>query len=67
MDSIKKAKSRIAQYPKLLVDCSVEARGYAVCVFANESNLKQNVCETEFVAFKNCLIKSAVDKLKTKI
>lgn len=60
MESVRKAKSRLKQYPVLLGKCSSEAMAYAMCVSKKDSpNI--NDCSEDFKKFKNCLRKTAAD------
>ena len=65
MDAIRKVNSRLRNYPIILGKCSKTGTAYAECV-TRDLNVKQNVCEKEFVEFKNCLQKAAKD-MKTKL
>jgi len=65
MESVKRAKLRIKSYPIFLSKCSKSASVYAACV-TQDLNVNKNVCEKEFMEFKNCLIKEAKN-LKLKL
>lgn len=58
MESVKKAKSRLKQYPVMLGKCSTEAMAYANCVLKKDSP-SFNDCNEDFKKFKNCLRKTA--------
>lgn len=64
MENIKKARQRLQQYPALIAKCSASASKYAICV-TRDLNVKHNVCEKEFLEFKECL-KKAQSTLKLK-
>lgn len=61
MESIKRARQRLQQYPTLITKCSVSASKYAACV-TRDLNVKQNICEKEFLEFKQCLKEAATRK-----
>lgn len=65
MESVRKARQRMSNYPTLLAKCSVQGAAYAACV-TQDFNVKQGACEKEFVTFKQCLKKAAVE-MKTKL
>lgn len=65
MESVRKAKQRLRQYPTLVAKCSKEATDYATCVL-KANQIQINACKEEFGRFKRCLQKSAVG-LKTKL
>lgn len=65
MESVRKARQRLSNYPALLAKCSVQGAAYAACV-TQDFNVKKEACEKEFVAFKECLQKAAVE-MKTKL
>lgn len=61
MENLKRARQRLQQYPTLIAKCSVSASAYAACV-TRDLNVKQNICEKEFLEFKKCLKESAARK-----
>ncbi|XP_063611830.1 uncharacterized protein LOC134785420 [Penaeus indicus] len=65
MESVKKAQSRLRNYPKLVANCAPVATEYARCV-ALKGNVLKGDCTQEFDAFKRCILESA-KKMKTKI
>lgn len=65
MESVRKARKRLSNYPILLGKCSVQAAAYAACV-TQDFNVKKGACEKEFVVFKECLQKAAIE-MKTKL
>lgn len=65
MESVKKARDRLKAYPKLVAQCSSVATEYARCV-ALKDNVMKGDCNTEFEAFKKCLMESA-KRMKTKL
>lgn len=65
MDSAKKAKQRLKNYPILLAKCAKSASVYAKCV-TQDFNVKHKACENEFREFKMCLEKTARE-MKTKL
>lgn len=65
MESVKKAKHRLRQYPKLVLECKEFAKAYATCV-TNKSDLRKDDCKKEFDRFKACLLEAAA-KNKTKL
>lgn len=65
MEPVRKARHRLSNYPALLTKCSVQGAAYAACV-TQDFNVKQGTCEKEFVVFKECLKKAAVE-MKTKL
>lgn len=64
MENLKKARQHLKQYPTLLATCSASASKYAICV-TRDLNVKHNICEKEFLEFKECF-KKAQSKLKMK-
>lgn len=65
MDAVNKAKTRIRNYPRLVVECRKEGKVYASCVSAKQ-DIQLDACRKEFDQFKACLVKTAV-KLGTKV
>jgi len=65
MESVKRARNRLQAYPKLVAQCSSTATEYARCV-ALKDNVMKGDCNTEFEAFKKCLMESA-KSMKTKL
>lgn len=65
MESMRKAKQRLKNYPILLGKCAATAGVYAKCVTA-DFNVQHRACEKEFVEFKQCLERAAKD-MKTKL
>lgn len=65
MDAVRKARTRMRQYPMLLGKCSVQAGAYAACV-TQDFNVSHKACDNEFNLFKECLKKAAAD-MKTKL
>lgn len=61
MENLKRARQRLQQYPTLIAKCSASASTYAACV-TRDLNVKQNICEKEFLAFKQCLKEAVVRK-----
>lgn len=61
MENLKRARQRLQQYPTLIAKCSSSASKYAACV-TRDLNVKQNICEKEFVEFKKCLTEAAKHK-----
>ncbi|XP_022828448.1 uncharacterized protein LOC111357889 [Spodoptera litura] len=66
MESISKAKERLAKYPVVFAKCSKQSVLYARCVLLKEGSVKKDDCAKEFQEFKTCLYSAAKD-LKTKI
>lgn len=63
MESVKRAKQRMKNYPTLITRCSVSASKYAACVTRN-FNISHNACENEFNEFKKCVMDAAKQKTK---
>lgn len=61
MENLKRARQRLQQYPTLIAKCSASASKYAACV-TRDLNVKQNICEKEFLEFKQCLKEAAARK-----
>lgn len=59
METVKKSKSRLRQYPALIARCHEAASKYASCVLVRP-NLEKNACAAEFDELKKCLVKAAV-------
>ncbi|XP_013197804.1 uncharacterized protein LOC106140718 [Amyelois transitella] len=66
MDSVAKARDRLAKYPVVFAKCSKQATLYARCVLFKEDTLKKGDCAKEFGEFKTCLQAAAKD-IKTRI
>lgn len=58
MDSVRKAKSRLSQYPVFLSECSTQATTYAKCV-CKDFNVDKDRCLKEFLELKKCFQKAA--------
>lgn len=65
MESVKKAKHRMAQFPVILETCKTEAAAYAVCVIGC-NDVKKHDCQQEFNKFLECARISAT-KMKIKL
>uniref|UniRef100_T1H7C9 IMS import disulfide relay-system CHCH-CHCH-like Cx9C domain-containing protein n=1 Tax=Megaselia scalaris TaxID=36166 RepID=T1H7C9_MEGSC len=65
MESVRKAKKRLNNYPILLSKCAKSASVYAACV-TRDFNVQHKACDGEFQEFRKCLQKAALD-LKTKL
>lgn len=65
MDSVRKAKSRLNQYPLLLAECSTQATAYASCV-CRDLNVEKDRCLKQFIELQNCF-KKAASKAKIKV
>lgn len=59
MESVRKAKLRMREAPKVLAQCKTEGLAYAECVVSSYElgTLKKDVCTKEFASFKLCLSK----------
>ena len=55
MESVKKARQRLKNYPKLIAECAIPAKNYARCVTQYMGEVKQNACLQEFTELKNCV------------
>lgn len=66
MESIAKAKERLAKYPVVFAKCSKQSVLYARCVLLKEGSVKKDDCAKEFQEFKTCLYSAAKD-LRTRI
>ena len=66
MDSVRKGKSRLWAYPKLLASCTTEASAYAKCVSQYMGEVKKHQCQAEFERFKLC-IQNAAKKTGTRL
>lgn len=65
MESVRKAKQRLRNYPILLGKCAESATVYAACV-TRDLNIQHKTCEKEFQLFKVCLQKASTE-MKTKL
>lgn len=65
MESVKKAKARLRNYPVLMAKCGEAAAKYAACV-TKDFNVKHKSCQSEFDALKSCLERQA-KSLKTRL
>lgn len=61
MESVAKARDRLAKYPLLYAKCSKQGALYAHCVLIKESSVKKDDCAKEFADFKRCLQSAAKD------
>ena len=59
MEAVKRARSRLAAYPKYLAGCAGEGAAYAKCVSQSMGEVQKNQCQPEFEAFKACIQKQA--------
>jgi hypothetical protein len=66
MESVRKAKSRLQNYPILLGKCGLEASAYGKCVAEMLGEVKRDQCQPEFELFKKCIVTNA-KKLGTKM
>lgn len=66
MESVIRARERLAKYPLVFAKCSKQSTLYARCVLLKEGSVGKNDCNQEFEQFKSCLTIAAKD-LKTKI
>ncbi|XP_075987547.1 NADH dehydrogenase [ubiquinone] 1 alpha subcomplex assembly factor 8 [Anticarsia gemmatalis] len=66
MESVIRARERLAKYPVVFAKCSKQGTLYARCVLLKEGSVKHNDCAKEFEQFKTCLTSAAKD-LKTRI
>jgi hypothetical protein len=66
MESVRKARGRLQNYPVLLGRCGTEASAYAKCVAGKLAEVKQFDCQPEFDLFKKC-IQTNAKKIGTKI
>lgn len=65
MESVRKAKQRLRNYPVLIGKCSTTAATYAACV-TRDLDVQKNVCDKEFQLFKKCLQEQA-KTMKTRL
>lgn len=61
MENIKRARQRIQQYPAFIAKCAEPAKKYAACV-TRDLNVTKNICEKEFIEFKQCVQAAAKRK-----
>ena len=66
MESVRKARGRLQNYPILLGKCSLEASVYGKCVAERLGEVKKSDCQPEFELFKKCILANA-KKLGTKL
>ena len=59
MDSVRKARARLQNYPVVLGQCGPEAAVYAKCVAERLGDVKRFDCQPEFELFKKCVQASA--------
>jgi NADH dehydrogenase [ubiquinone] 1 alpha subcomplex assembly factor 8 len=65
MESVRKAKDRLAKYPVLVAKCSTSAAAYAACV-TRDLDIQKHACDKEFQQFKRCLVDQA-KTMKTRL
>lgn len=65
MESVRKAKQRLRNYPILLGKCAETATIYAACV-SRDLNVQHKSCDKEFQLFKECLQKASKE-MKTRL
>lgn len=66
MESVAKARERLAKYPLIFAKCSKQGSLYAKCVLLKEDAVKKEDCAKEFKEFMTCL-QSAAKDMKTRI
>ena len=66
MESVRKSRARLQNYPILLGKCGLEASVYAKCVADKLAEVKRFDCQPEFELFKKC-IQTNAKKLGTKL
>lgn len=66
MESVSKARERLAKYPLIFAKCAKQSTLYARCVLLLEDQVKKDSCAKEFQEFKACL-QSAAKDMKTRI
>ncbi len=66
MESVRKSKARLQNYPILLGKCGPEASLYAKCIAERLGEVKKFDCQPEFELFKKCIVLNA-KKLGTKL
>jgi len=59
MESVAKAKARLAKYPLHLASCGPQAVAYGKCVGDYMGEVKKGQCAKEFDVFMTCIRKSA--------
>ncbi|CAK1595034.1 unnamed protein product [Parnassius mnemosyne] len=66
MESVAKARERLAKYPVIFAKCSKQSVLYARCVLFKEDSVKKDDCAKEFKEFSACL-QSVAKEMKTRI
>ena len=66
MDSVRKARTRLWGYPKLLANCTPEASAYAKCISQYLGEVQKYQCDAEFQRFKLC-VQNAAKKAGTRL
>ena len=65
MESVKRARTRLRAYPRLLAACSAEGAAYARCVALKEGEARRAECDREFGAFRRC-VQDAAKRMGTR-
>lgn len=66
MESVTRARARLAQYPILLSKCSVQAATYGRCVGTHLDGIEKDQCSKEFKQLMDCIRANAA-KLGTRL
>ena len=59
MESVSRAKARLAKYPLYLANCSVQAGAYGKCVGDHMGEVRKDQCIQEFRLLMQCIRQSA--------
>jgi len=59
MESVSKAKARLANYPLYLAKCGTQAVTYGKCVGDYMGEVRKNQCSKEFDSLMKCIRNSA--------
>ena len=59
MESVSKARARLANYPLHLASCGTQAVAYGRCVGDHMGEVRRDQCAQEFKVFMKCIRQSA--------
>ena len=66
MESVRKAQTRLANYPLHLASCAPEAASYGRCVGEHLGEVSKHQCQPQWAAFINC-VRASAKKMGTKL
>ncbi|CEL53591.1 hypothetical protein RSOLAG1IB_06446 [Rhizoctonia solani AG-1 IB] len=55
LDSTKRDRRPVLKLAKASTSCAIPAKAYGQCILANYQDVRKDMCNTEFIEFKNCV------------